>query len=284
MSALNFCIKPSIEGFGEDLSYDVFVWASRNIGGRDTMEEFVSCGVWPLATDVSFEHGKVGLTPISKLKVPLPRFPLSHKDDTGFLARVEQEARNIVGSYTCVEHDAYVSGLPNNCRLNHVLELVGVAYGPRLAPVPAEVLKKRKVEASEKVLAKHPKGLEKKGAKPVKVSGVRVMGGLKWPLNADILPARSVKLSKGIVHHTIASVAATRITLRASGSKTSGRDPGSKTMLRVKKAALSAKKRIILAIGALAMISSEGTQESSPHDQAPKVQSKTGFCGQSLEC
>jgi hypothetical protein len=57
-----------------------------------------------LAAGVNFEQVKVGLTPISKLKVPLPRFPLSHKDDEDdakFLARVEQEARVIVGSYMC---------------------------------------------------------------------------------------------------------------------------------------------------------------------------------------
>jgi hypothetical protein len=52
----------------------------------------VSCGVWPLAGNVSFEHVKVDLTLISKLKVPLPRFPLSHEgeeNDAHFLARVE---------------------------------------------------------------------------------------------------------------------------------------------------------------------------------------------------
>jgi hypothetical protein len=78
------------------------------------VEEFLSCRVWPLAADVSFKHEKVGLTPISKPKVPLSRFPLSHEDgedDTRFLVRVEQEARNIVGSYRPAEHDACVSGL-----------------------------------------------------------------------------------------------------------------------------------------------------------------------------
>jgi hypothetical protein len=29
------------------------------------VEEFVSCGVWPLATSVNFEHVKVDLTPVS---------------------------------------------------------------------------------------------------------------------------------------------------------------------------------------------------------------------------
>jgi hypothetical protein len=163
-------IYPSIENSGEDLSDDAFIWASRNIRGRDALEEFVSCGIWPLAGDVSFEHVKVGLTPVSKLKVPLPRFPLSHEDeeedDACFLARVEQEARNNVGSYTCAEHEACVSGLPNNGSLNCVLELAGVAYGPCFTPVSVEVLKKRKAEAGSKVLAKHPKAHEKRGIEP----------------------------------------------------------------------------------------------------------------------
>jgi hypothetical protein len=69
----------------------------------------------------------------------------------------------------------------------------------------------------------------------------------------------------------------------ASGSKADGRDPDSKAMPGAKKAAPSVKKRIILTIGALATISSEGAQESSPHDQVPEVQSKVGLCGQTLE-
>jgi hypothetical protein len=94
-----------------------------------------------------------------------------------------------VSSYTRAEHEACVSGLPNNGRLNRVLELVGVAYGPHSAPVSMEVLKKRKAEPSGKVLAKRPKAPEKKGMKPAKVSGARVKGSLKRPLDADILVA-----------------------------------------------------------------------------------------------
>jgi hypothetical protein len=40
----------------------------------------------------------------------------------------------------------------------------------------------------------------------------------------------------------------------------------------VKKVAPSAKKCIVTTIRALATISSEGSQESSPHNQAPEVQ------------
>jgi hypothetical protein len=114
MSALNFYMKPSIEHSGEDLSDVAFIWASKSIDGQDVVEEVVSYGVWPLVVDVSFEHVKVGLPPVSKLKVPLPGFPLSykdHEDDARFLARVEQEARTIVGSYMHAKHESCIVGL-----------------------------------------------------------------------------------------------------------------------------------------------------------------------------
>jgi hypothetical protein len=46
---------------------------------------------------------------VSKLKASLPRFPICREhdeDDIKFLVIVEQEARVIVGSYTCMEHEA----------------------------------------------------------------------------------------------------------------------------------------------------------------------------------
>jgi hypothetical protein len=137
---MRFHMKPSIEDSGKDLNDDAFIWASKCIRDQDVVEEFVSCSVSPLAAGISFEHVKVGLTPTSKLKVHLPRFPLSpedHEDGAGFLARVEQDGRAIVGSYTRAKHEAYVVGLQNNAHLNRVLELAGVAYGPRPVPVSA---------------------------------------------------------------------------------------------------------------------------------------------------
>jgi hypothetical protein len=59
---------------------------------------------------------------------------MSHEDgedDAQLLARVEEETRNIVGSYTRAEYEAYVAILPSNGHLNHVLEVAGVSYGPR---------------------------------------------------------------------------------------------------------------------------------------------------------
>jgi hypothetical protein len=107
------------------------------------------------------------------------------EDDAQLLARVEQEARNIMGSYTHAEHKARVASLLNNGHLNCIVEVAGVSYGPRPVPVSAEVLKKRKVDAAAKVFGKHLKVTEKKSAMPVKVSGSRVSVGSKRPSSAS---------------------------------------------------------------------------------------------------
>jgi hypothetical protein len=257
------------------------------------VEEFVSCGIWPLSIGVDFEQVKVDLTPFSQHKVPLLNFPLSHEDgedDVQLLARDEQKDRNIMGGYTHTEHEAYIASLPNNGRLNHVLDVAGLAYGPRPVPVSTEVLKKRKADAAVKVSPKRPKVTEKKGAGLMKVSRSRVSGGLKWPLGADIPPAMFAKLSKGTVPRAIASTATAHIMLEtrisevsagAGGAKGDGRHLGCKIRPSAK-AAPSAKKCIVPAIGALAALSSEGTEESL-HDQAPEVQLKADPHGPSAE-
>jgi hypothetical protein len=171
-SCLNFRTKPSFDCVDDDMSDNAFFWGSKHIRGRDVVEEFIACNVWLLAVSISFEQVKVGVTPVSKLKVPLPRFAVAREDDEDdakFLARVEKEARVLVGSYTRPEHEA-CSVLSKNGRLNRVLELAGVAYGPRSTPVSVEVLKKRKVDSIEKTIPKRPKALEKKRAEPVKTS------------------------------------------------------------------------------------------------------------------
>jgi hypothetical protein len=149
------------------------------------VEEFVACGVWLLGAGANFDQISVGVTPVSKLKVPLPNFAASHRDDDDdvkFPVRVESDAKVIVGSYTHLEHDAYNVGQHNGGCLNHVLELVEVAYGPH--PVPgydafAEGLKKRKADSIGKALVKRPKAPEKKKADTAKASTPRGKISLK---------------------------------------------------------------------------------------------------------
>jgi hypothetical protein len=75
MSTIKFCTKPSYDCSGEDLSDGAFVWASKCIGARDVVEEFMSCGVWPLAAAVNFEQVKVGFD--SNLKAQGPPAQIS---------------------------------------------------------------------------------------------------------------------------------------------------------------------------------------------------------------
>jgi hypothetical protein len=81
-----------------------------------------------------------------------------------------------VGGYTHAEHVDCIASLPNNDRLNRVLEVMVVAYGRRPVVISSEVLKKRKVNAATKVSAKCPKVTEKKGVGLAKVSGSRTSG------------------------------------------------------------------------------------------------------------
>jgi hypothetical protein len=174
---MNFHMKPISSDTTQDLIDDAFVWASQNIRGRDVVEEFLSCGIWPLSTGIDFEHVKVDFNLVSWLKMLLPKFPKrrqGEKDDVRFLERVEQEARNIVGSYMRTKNEAYLASIPNNDRLNRVLELTGVSYGPHPVPVSAEVLKKRKADAAAKVSGKRSKVAEKKIALAAKIFGLSV--------------------------------------------------------------------------------------------------------------
>jgi hypothetical protein len=112
MSGLRFHTEPPFDCPDDDLSDAAFVWASKFIGDQDAMEEFVACSVWSLGAGVNVDQVSVGVTPVSKLKVPLPNFVASHKDgedDVKFLVRVESDAKVIVGSYTRPEHDACVA-------------------------------------------------------------------------------------------------------------------------------------------------------------------------------
>jgi hypothetical protein len=185
MSSLRFRTKPPFDCPDDDLSDAAFVWASKFIGGRDAMVEFVACGVWLLGAGVNFDQVSVGMTPVSKLKVPLPNFVASHKyyiDDVKFLARVELDAKVIVGSYTRPKHDTCIARLHNEGRLNCVLELTGLAYGPRSVPdfdALNEASKKWKTYSIGKVLAKRLEAPEKKKAETTKTSAPRERISLK---------------------------------------------------------------------------------------------------------
>jgi hypothetical protein len=169
----------------DDSRDTTFIPATKFIGARDTVDEFLACGVYPLSASVGFNKVVVGVTPVTKFKMPMPEFLAARKDDEDdvkFLVGIELDAKGIVGSYTRSEHDTCITSLRNGGRLNRMFELMGVAYSPRLVPGSdafTEASKKRKEDAAGKAPVKHPRASRKKKGECVKASTSRGKARLK---------------------------------------------------------------------------------------------------------
>jgi hypothetical protein len=134
---LDFRMDPPFDCADDDLGDVDFIKATKFIRGRDVVEEYLACGMQPLFTSVSFDGVADSVTPVSRLKLPLPKFEAVRKDDEDdipFLARVELDVEGVVGIYTHPKHDACLAILRNGGRLNRVFELAGVAYKSHLVP------------------------------------------------------------------------------------------------------------------------------------------------------
>jgi hypothetical protein len=136
------------------------------------MEEYLACRMYPLSARVSIERVADGVTPVSMLKLPLPKFHAKCKDDVKILVCVELEAQGVVGSYIRLEHDVSMVGISNGGQLNWVFELAGVLYGPRLVPGTCaftEASRKRKMDAARKMPIKRVKAPRKNKAISVNI-------------------------------------------------------------------------------------------------------------------
>jgi hypothetical protein len=104
--------------------------------GRDLVEEFVACGVWPLAH--GWDMGDVRPRPMPTLGDQIVRSPafttnLWGRDAAAFVREVEPEAIKIVGKYvlkTEMLRSWNICG--SNVRLNRVFELNSFPYSPYL--------------------------------------------------------------------------------------------------------------------------------------------------------
>jgi hypothetical protein len=111
-----------------------FIKATGAIGGCDGVEAYLACGLYPLSANFGLGDITDGRTPVSKLKILLPKFRVVRSDEEGdikFLTRVELEVENVVGSYSCPKPGACIKSLPNGGWLNRVFELPGDADGLR---------------------------------------------------------------------------------------------------------------------------------------------------------
>jgi hypothetical protein len=149
MSKLESKMEPSYQCPDDEAGDVAFIKATHVIGGRNVVEEFMACELLPLSASFNLGEISEGETPVSRLIVCLPNFPVArHPDEMidGFRARVQIAVVNVVGRYSCGEHKMCVEMLPNGGRVNRVFEEADVLYEPRLetgSEVCEEAAKKR---------------------------------------------------------------------------------------------------------------------------------------------
>jgi hypothetical protein len=79
-----------------------FVHATTTIGGRNTVEEFMASGMWPLSIDSDLGKVVEAEVLLSKIVVPLPKFVVAKPDDEGdeqFVMWIAARADKLVRRY-----------------------------------------------------------------------------------------------------------------------------------------------------------------------------------------
>jgi hypothetical protein len=142
--------------------------ATRSICGRDVVEKYMACELFPLSANFGLGKIEDSETAVSKLTLPLPKFPVARllrETNDNFRARVELAAVNVVGRYARGELDTCIVVVPNNGQVNRVFEQASMPYGPRLVPgseASIEAAKKRKSDSGAEPMGKRVKASDRK--------------------------------------------------------------------------------------------------------------------------
>jgi hypothetical protein len=109
MTRLNYLMEAPFDCGLEDANFAAFVEATSIIGGHDTVEEFLACGLWPLSEKFGFKV-ETKESPLSKVVVPMPQVtPIIRAQEPGaaFEAWIANAANLLVGNYNITKHNAY---------------------------------------------------------------------------------------------------------------------------------------------------------------------------------
>jgi hypothetical protein len=74
MGELDYVVDPEVECLDNDPNDTTFVRATVIIEGRDAIEEYTACKIFPLAASFGFGSVPLGTTPVSRVETPLPLF------------------------------------------------------------------------------------------------------------------------------------------------------------------------------------------------------------------
>jgi hypothetical protein len=132
MSKLDYAIELEVECLDNDPNDAAFVRATATIGGRDAVEEYVTCKMYLLTAGFGFESVPLGMTLMSRVETPLPLFVVGnvvveHADRV--LAERETEVKKVLESFGLKGRDALkLVNILNGDHLNRVLEQMRVSY------------------------------------------------------------------------------------------------------------------------------------------------------------
>jgi hypothetical protein len=73
MNELDYAVEPEVECLDNNPNNAAFMRATATIGGRDAVEEYVTCKMYPLAAGFGFDSVTLGTTPVLKVDTPRPR-------------------------------------------------------------------------------------------------------------------------------------------------------------------------------------------------------------------
>jgi hypothetical protein len=211
MGTFDFLMEPPFKCGDDDAEDATFIKATRFIGGRDTIKEFITYGLYPLLANFGLGEVVDRETPVSNLHLLLPEFPIVRLPDEmndHFCTRIELAAKNIMGGYARGEHDVCVVSVLNRGRVNWVFEQASVPYGPRSEPgseACKEATRKRRDDASTEPAGKCAKVFDRKAA-ALKASVVlkstdatSSKGALSKTVSSKVVSSRAIPMKADVV-------------------------------------------------------------------------------------
>jgi hypothetical protein len=216
MTPLNYLSDVSFEWGPGDVNVGAFTVVASIIGGCDTVEEFLACGIWLLSEKCDFEV-ETKETPLLKVVVPMPRVTpvIGIKESRAtFETWTIQAANLLVGNYNIAEHKAYTR--LRHGWINRVFELVGLLCQPRLELVSC-ASRKRKVVATAQVPASKKATEKQKRAKGLSRSRDQTSA-------QELALSKPMKQSKKFISQSSGLSVTEKssfVTIKISGGKTS---------------------------------------------------------------
>jgi hypothetical protein len=109
MTQLNYLMEAPSSCGPEDANFATIIEATSIIGGHNAVEEFLTCGLWPLSEKFGFKV-EMKESPLSKVVVPMPQVETiigTEEPGAEFEVCIVNAVDLLVGSYNVAEHNPY---------------------------------------------------------------------------------------------------------------------------------------------------------------------------------